>query len=204
MATHLIKFKGLKHNIGSMGQMSNAYMQRMIVREHVDKSKNLHPEAKKRWNKVTQAPEPLLFPVHEMRTLRAAQNEQRVALGLKPIEFDLPEPVALDGESSGDTTNIEAEIRATYDLFRKRYSNFHLNEPLGPVEGVDLPFSVQRTHRNNLPVYTELKHGGNRKSTVIRCITGDIKAFKTELAKVVSNHEIKEKMGRVEVTGLHA
>ena len=75
-------------------------MKRMVVREHVDKSHNLHPEAKKRWNKITRAPLPLAFPVHEMAVLRAAQNEQRVALGLKPIDFDLPKSVNLDSEAS--------------------------------------------------------------------------------------------------------
>lgn len=33
----------------------------MIVREHVDKKDNMHPNAKKRWNEMTKAPEPLKF-----------------------------------------------------------------------------------------------------------------------------------------------
>ena len=76
-----------------------------------------------------------------------------------------------------------------------------MNEPLGPIEA--LPFQVDRTHKNNLPVYTNYKRGGNQKRTVIRNLTGDITAFKEELSKVVSNSEISEKMGRIEVNGLH-
>ena len=76
-----------------------------------------------------------------------------------------------------------------------------MNEPLGPIEA--LPFQVDRTHKNNLPVYTNYKMGGNQKRTVIRNLTGDITAFKEELSKVVSNSEISEKMGRIEVNGLH-
>ena len=73
---------------------------------------------------------------------------------------------------------------------------------MGPLS--PLPFNVDRTYRNNLPVYTELKDGGNRKSTEIRLITGDIQAFKEELAKIVSNEDIKEKMGKVSVNGIHS
>ena len=62
-----------------------------------------------------------------------------------------------------------------------------------------MPFSVSRTFRNNLPVYTDYKNGGNVKKTIIRNISGDIKEFKEELAKVVSNSPIIEKMGRVEI-----
>ena len=67
-----------------------------------------------------------------------------------------------------------------------------------------LPFSVERTHASNIPVYTDIKHGGSRKCTVIRKITGDLNLFKEELSKVVSNAPITDKMGRVEVTGLHS
>ena len=71
-------------------------------------------------------------------------------------------------------------------MFRRRYFDFHVNEPLGPVDQ-QLPFHVKRTHRNNIPVYTEYRQGGNVRSTLIRCITGDVNEFKQELAKVVSN-----------------
>ena len=79
----------------------------------------------------------------------------------------------------------------------------HLNEPLGQLDET-LPFYVDRTHSSNLPVYTDIKMGGSRKCTVIRKVTGDVDEFKAELAKVVSNAPIVDKMGRVEVTGLHS
>ena len=78
----------------------------------------------------------------------------------------------------------------------------HLNDPLGPLE--ELPFEVERTHKGNLPVYTDIRSGGTRSLTVVRKITGDIDAFKTELSKVVSNSPIEEKMGRLEVSGIHS
>ena len=43
-----------------------------------------------------------------------------------------------------------------------------------------------------------------RKITVVRRITGDIEEFKTELAKIVSNAPIEEKMGRIEISGIHS
>ena len=83
----------------------------------------------------------------------------------------------------------------------KRLFN-HRNEPLGPLE--DLPFEVERTHTGNLPVYTDRRSGGNRRLTVVRKIYGDVDAFKTELSKVVSNAPIEDKMGRLEINGIHS
>ena len=74
-------------------------------------------------------------------------------------------------------------------------------KPLGDVEL--LPFSITRSHLGNLPVYRKYRNGRHMKRTVIRHIVGDINAFKEELSKVVSNSEIIEKVGRIEVKGLH-
>ena len=63
---------------------------------------------------------------------------------------------------------------------------------------------MERTHKGNLPVYTDFRTGGMRKVTVVRRIFGDVDEFKTELSKIVSNADIEEKMGRLEVSGLHA
>ena len=40
--------------------------------------------------------------------------------------------------------------------------------------------------------------------TVIKGIYGDVGAFKEELSKIVSNSDITEKMGRLEVSGIHS
>ena len=40
--------------------------------------------------------------------------------------------------------------------------------------------------------------------TIIRKIMGDVEDFKQELAKVCSNAPIQEKLGRVEVNGMHS
>ena len=61
-----------------------------------------------------------------------------------------------------------------------------------------------RTHVGNLPVYTEYKNDRNQKLTIIRKVSGDVDEFKTELAKVVSNYDVKEKQGQVIVKGIHA
>ena len=42
-----------------------------------------------------------------------------------------------------------------------------------------------------------------RKVTVVRRVFGDINEFKAELSKVVSNAPIEDKMGRIEISGLH-
>jgi hypothetical protein len=37
----------------------------------------------------------------------------------------------------------------------------------------------------------------------VRRIFGNVEEFKSELSKVVSNSPIEEKMGRLEISGLH-
>ena len=76
-----------------------------------------------------------------------------------------------------------------------------LNKPLGTLE--ELPFAVERTHKGNLPVYTDVRAGGERKVTVVRRIFGDIETFKSELSKIVSNSPIEDKNGRIEISGFH-
>jgi hypothetical protein len=39
---------------------------------------------------------------------------------------------------------------------------------------------------------------------VVRKIEGDVDAFKEELSKIVSNALIEEKMGRLEINGVHS
>ena len=68
MATHFAKFKGLKNNM--RGDLPKQYMQKMIVREHVDKSDRLHPNIKQKWNEMTKAPEPLKFKLHELEKIK--------------------------------------------------------------------------------------------------------------------------------------
>ena len=75
------------------------------------------------------------------------------------------------------------------------------NTPMGTKEAI--PFEVERSNFGNLPIYSEYKNNGMRKLTVIRRLYGDIDAFKEELAKVVSNADIIEKTGRIEVKGIH-
>ena len=52
---------------------------------------------------------------------------------------------------------------------------------MGPVSDEEnaalMPFNIDRTHKNNLPVYTEFRMGGQQKRTVIRKLTGDVNAF---------------------------
>jgi len=49
---------------------------------------------------------------------------------------------------------------------------------------LSLPYHVQRTHSNNLPVYHDIKGGGTLKTTIIRRITGDASVLREELAKL--------------------
>ena len=55
-----------------------------------------------------------------------------------------------------------------------------------------------------MPVFTDIRSGSMRSLTVVRKLYGDVEAFKTEVAKVVSNSPIVEKQGRLEISGVHS
>ncbi len=80
--------------------------------------------------------------------------------------------------------------------------NWEISKPLGNTEM--LPFKIMRTHTNNLPVYSDYKNNRIIRETIVRNISGDVEEFKKELSKIVSNAEIKHKVGKVIVTGMHS
>lgn len=65
MASHFTKFKGLKLNMRHTN-ITSKYMDRMIVREHQGKLRNLHPKVRQKWNEMTQEPEPLKFKLQPL------------------------------------------------------------------------------------------------------------------------------------------
>jgi hypothetical protein len=73
--------------------------------------------------------------------------------------------------------------------------------PLSPVE--QLPFSLERTLSGNLPVYVKYNCNHVIKKTIVRKISGDVDKFVEELRKVVSNAEVRKKVGKVEIPGVH-
>ena len=89
----------------------------------------------------------------------------------------------------------------TYKLQELPTPDTTFNEPLGTKDKI--PFEITRTTFGNLPVYSNYRNNGMRKLTIIRRVYGDVDEFKKELAKIVSNSEIYEKTGRIEVKGLH-
>eukprot|EP00357_Protocruzia_adherens_P035586 CAMPEP_0115013180 /NCGR_PEP_ID=MMETSP0216-20121206/25237_1 /TAXON_ID=223996 /ORGANISM="Protocruzia adherens, Strain Boccale" /LENGTH=132 /DNA_ID=CAMNT_0002382495 /DNA_START=38 /DNA_END=436 /DNA_ORIENTATION=- len=76
-----------------------------------------------------------------------------------------------------------------------------MNTPLGGTD--HLPFQVDRTHTGNLPVYSDFRNDYTRKLTIVRKLTGDMEEFKKEISKVCSNAPVTEKVGRIEVKGVH-
>ena len=66
--------RGIINNSPRDATLAHSYINKMIVREPVDKSKNMHPQLKKRMNVMTQAPTALNFKLHSMEALRAEQQ----------------------------------------------------------------------------------------------------------------------------------
>ena len=64
MVTSRMTYGGLKANMTT--PLTDTYMDKMIVREKADRTKNLHPNVKRRWNKMTAAPIPLTYKLHDL------------------------------------------------------------------------------------------------------------------------------------------
>ena len=95
---------------------------------------------------------------------------------------------------------IQKPLPLDYKL--KDYNDSCINTPLGTDDNI--PFSIKRTHTNNLPVYTRYKQQHEIKRTVIRHINGDVNDLVKEVKKITSNSEVEIKVGRIEIKGLHA
>lgn len=74
-------------------------------------------------------------------------------------------------------------------------------QPLNPLE--QLPFAIERTTSGNLPVYVKYNCNHQIKKTIIRKLSGDVDLFVDELKKVVSNAEVRKKVGKIEIPGVH-
>ena len=74
MSTHFSKFRGIKPNMARKTDIAQQYMKQMIVREQVDKKKNLHPRVKQKWNTMTQEPEEFKYKLHPIDVVKENQN----------------------------------------------------------------------------------------------------------------------------------
>ena len=95
-------------------------MEKMIVRQPALKSENLHPEAKKRYNRMMQEPQPLSFKLHDW----PVPEVQAKLDAIKAIQ----EQKAQAGEYAA------APDKAIQNVF------IPINKPLGTLE--ELPFEV--------------------------------------------------------------
>ena len=137
-----------------------------------------------------QEPLPLKFKLHPwpLSTMQSAADQTSA------------DSQSTDQPASDSSAAVKEDTLQEMQSFGKVFKP--MNQPLGLLE--QLPFQVSRTHTGNLPVYTDFRAGGNRKVTVVRKIYGDVDEFKSELSKIVSNADIKDKMGRLEISGLHS
>ncbi|KAJ7374414.1 54S ribosomal protein L49, mitochondrial [Desmophyllum pertusum] len=97
----------------------------------------------------------------------------------------------------------------TYEIKPERLQQIE-KSPSGWVppdtEKPDLPFFIKRSKYNNLPVYTDFKSGGTRHITIIRRITGDLKALDNCLKHHLGNDvitQINELTSQVKIRGLY-
>jgi large subunit ribosomal protein L49 len=73
-----------------------------------------------------------------------------------------------------------------------------------PTEGKpQRAFIFIRTKSDNYPVFTDFKNGRTRELTVLRKYRGDVEAITKELSALFPESKVVEKVGRIEISGLH-
>lgn len=61
---------------------------------------------------------------------------------------------------------------------------------------------VSRTPKGNqIPVYTEFKNGRTRELTIVRRISGDVKALAAEIGRVTGGAHVNVTLGGLEIEG---
>eukprot|EP00965_Chrysotila_dentata_P036365 1211293-Pleurochrysis_carterae.AAC.1 len=88
-----------------------------------------------------------------------------------------------------------ASHRAVFSLNASAHAGAFLHRA-GPK-----PFSVARSSKGNYPVYSEMRNN-NRRSTVLRKYSGDVKALIKEL-EAVTGRTVIQRNGCLDVLGNH-
>ena len=146
-----LEYSKLKPNMAE--PLTDKYMEKMIVREKVDKTKNLHPKTKLRWNQMTQAPIPFTYKLHDleeqqvksidnnadgipsMKRLFKHRNEPLGPLEDLPFEIERTHtgnlPVYTDRRTGG-TRNLTVvrKIYGDVDAFKTELSKVVSNAPI--------------------------------------------------------------------------
>lgn len=97
----------------------------------------------------------------------------------------------------------------TYQIRPERIEEIS-KSPSGWVPRADpspeLPFDIERSKTNNIPVYVKYSHGGIKQITTIRKVRGDIKALEHCVRECVGNdqhYQINELTNQLHIKGNH-
>lgn len=98
--------------------------------------------------------------------------------------------------------NTNAHKRTDDDAPSTRLSLSGSHPPHPPRSAGPRDFRVLRSANGNLPIYTDIRNGGTRITTVLRKYAGDAEALAEEL-KSVTGKTVHLYHGRMEVKGRH-
>ncbi len=62
---------------------------------------------------------------------------------------------------------------------------------------------MSRTGSRELPVYSDVRHGGTKAYTVVRRYSGDVDVLAREISAVLGGARVDKRLGRLDVTGSH-
>eukprot|EP00736_Rhodelphis_marinus_P013606 Rmarinus@m.9487 len=85
---------------------------------------------------------------------------------------------------------LDEEKQLKYPL---QWNAINQNARDGPIGNTEqLPFRIDRSFRENIPVYTKLSHSGPRTDTVLKNVNGNIDALVSELEFIISTQAGKQ------------
>ena len=124
----------------------------------------------------------------------------------KAIQLDMTiRPQHLKKHQHPEVLKIQNQMTQTPEPLKYKLQDLpEQHDPLVPLGNTDsLPFSIQRTKSDNLPVYRDYKNARHEKTTIVRRVSGNFEELMTELRKVTSNSDIEAKVGKIVIKGLH-
>ncbi|NWR95361.1 RM49 protein, partial [Furnarius figulus] len=110
-------------------------------------------------------------------------------------------PVSPPEESTAEFVFVERLLPPTHIPNPPQHPKYPTPSGWSPPTGPspDLPYFVRRSRHHNLPVYLEVRKGGNRKITTLRGVRGDLWALERDLRAFLGVPELPVQVN--EVTG---
>uniref|UniRef100_A0A7S4BVZ3 Large ribosomal subunit protein mL49 n=1 Tax=Chrysotila carterae TaxID=13221 RepID=A0A7S4BVZ3_CHRCT len=143
---------------------------------------------------------PQALQLHQPRFVHVLPLEWPSAV-TRPVEEKVEaEPKVLTPEEQEEEKQ-KKRLQRLPPFLRHRERERAMEKDLDQIPAGPKPFSVARSSKGNYPVYSEMRNN-NRRSTVLRKYSGDVKALIKEL-EAVTGRTVIQRNGCLDVLGNH-